>query len=245
MSDDEHEIAIRALWLHQRLLTLTAKHELARRELESKLLSDPHRDKVKARNTLDLKYCENIVDSFSWYFAGFDSGISELLARLDNALRDRIVGSEPALFFNIEPQPTFHAERAKASGSTVASTAQGYAALALEALLKGGFSKADAIKWLDREILSLRLVDADGEPLTGKRIDHWRGHFGRGEGSRAGREFYKKGLDVALNSTPEALTVLRSARSDLKKQKVEAIARSMLKSLKIMANRQLPASQAR
>src|SRR5437763_13727595 len=110
----------RCVRFHVEVATLGFVHEAACQMLEKQLKADPHRDKEKARNALDLKFCSQLIATFYDHHArdgrsllqSSDIGRQlsltnqtkrslELLNRLRNAVEDSKWGSEPALFFKV------------------------------------------------------------------------------------------------------------------------------------------------
>jgi hypothetical protein len=200
-------------------------YKKACRELERGLAANPHRDRVAARNALTLEHCHESVRALSRYLV--DSPGFALWQRLANALRDRIAGAEPALFFNIGQQIDLRGNR---SGITVGARMQGLAALVLDALTEGGFKKAEAETWLNHELRELQIKDEGGDLLTGRRISVWRDHFRRGEGSKHGREGYNEVKKLAI-------------AKPLSSRHAVDLAHELLMMLKLMGDHELPKAQ--
>ena len=120
---------------------MALERELVRRQLEREYAELPASERVKIQNTQDLRFCHEMVIEIREYLLHVHPtvtiGTERLLARLAGALHDTIVGSKPALFFDIDPEPFWKREgEGTKTGSSMAAANEGVAAFILHLLVR-------------------------------------------------------------------------------------------------------------
>jgi hypothetical protein len=216
-------------------------YERNRRKIERNCAENglPKSYTARMQNTLDLMTAITLLIDLKEEVPA----AAPLLSRVICALYDVAVGAHPALFDLLEPQVILSLHlgeihpRGKPTGFTRAAVAEGEAAVVAELLLSA-MPKADAVRWLDKEIAACHLRDREGNPVEASRVMAWRKNFRSGRGAAFGRRYYAEGV-------ADHRALIRAPKSDLKRSQVAETARALLKGLARSAPREMAVRQRR